>query len=73
MKKPKPPCKGCKDRSAECHASCEKFSEYEKARREYYEVALKDKGVFRDLADYYDGKRRRLRRKVQIDGYRSRS
>ena len=31
------PCvKDCPDRSAECHAHCEKYLEYEKARNEKY-------------------------------------
>ena len=32
----KPPCKNCPDRNAECHAICEKWLIYEKARNEAY-------------------------------------
>ena len=36
MKKPKPPCVAdCPDRSAECHATCEKNLKYEKEYRDY--------------------------------------
>lgn len=40
----RPPCKDCPDRWAECHANCEKWAEYEEARREYYkQKTAKDK------------------------------
>lgn len=38
---PVAPCMNCPDRTAECHGVCEKYKEYEQARREVYEEARK--------------------------------
>lgn len=38
----KAPCYMCPDRTAECHAHCEKWAEYEAARNAEYEKRNKD-------------------------------
>ena len=43
MKKPKAPCQTCEKREVGCHAYCEIFSEYEKARDEWHELVIKNK------------------------------
>lgn len=35
MKEPQGPCRGCGDRTAECHATCEKYKDYRKKLEEY--------------------------------------
>lgn len=35
MKKPAVPCYGCKDRSAECHANCDKYQTYAEEQEKY--------------------------------------
>lgn len=46
----KMPCKrDCPDRKAECHAKCEKWLEYEKARNAEYERVAKIKELNRTL------------------------
>ena len=45
----KAPCYKCPERSAECHAHCEKWAEYEKARNAEYERVKKLKEQARDM------------------------
>ena len=33
-----PPCKNCKERSINCHATCEKYGAYSKEREEIREI-----------------------------------
>ena len=46
MKRPKQPCsKACEGRNAECHAHCEKWLEYEKEYKAYFEAISKSNEV----------------------------
>ena len=66
MTRPKPPCKSCPDRSAECHAVCEKWAEYEKARNAYYKEKNEAGTIAHDInsiyADRIEAQRKRRRR-----------
>lgn len=35
MREPQGPCKGCGDRTAECHGECTKYKEYRERLKEY--------------------------------------
>lgn len=70
MKRPNPPCYKCPDRDAECHAVCEKWARYEKARGEYYREKNEAGKIAHDInsiyADRIEAQRKRRRRnKVQ--------
>ncbi len=66
MKRPNPPCYKCPDRSAECHAVCEKWAEYEQARAKYYkwknEAAAAEHDIRAIYADRIEAQRKRRRR-----------
>ena len=47
MTAPGCPCKGCGDRSAECHAGCERYAEWSKEKRQENAEEYK-----RNLAEY---------------------
>lgn len=51
-----PPCKGCENRHAKCHAKCAEYSEWSKQRQEEKEKAYK-KYKDENIADeyFYDG------------------
>lgn len=36
------PCKGCEERSAECHATCKKYAEYRAEREATYEARKRE-------------------------------
>lgn len=70
MKRPTPPCKGCPDRWAECHAVCEKWAEYEKARTDFYKWRDEATATAHIMADINADRaevirKRRKRNKVQ--------
>lgn len=50
------PCKGCEERSAECHCTCEKYKAY---REQCKEIKYRAKGL-RMMLDYNNQKARRL-------------
>ena len=52
------PCYKCPDRKAECHSTCEKWLEYEKARNAEYERVAREKKMAFDL---YEIERNRKR------------
>ena len=57
------PCKGCKDRSAECHAKCKKYAEW---HTEYLAKKYKQNMErYPELYDYIVGKRYRGRNNDQ--------
>ena len=44
----KAPCFKCPDRTSECHAYCEKWKDYETAKKEEYEAYINDaKNIWR--------------------------
>lgn len=52
----KQPCrKDCPDRSGECHAVCEKYREFEKARNAEYEKKAVERGA---EGGFFEGKER---------------
>ena len=50
MNRPKQPCKkDCPDRSAECHAVCEKWTEYSEIMKTFYKVRADAYNLQNDL------------------------
>lgn len=50
MERPKQPCKkDCPDRSAECHAVCEKWAEYSEIMKTFYKVRADAYNLQNDL------------------------
>lgn len=74
MNKPKQPCaKDCENRSAECHAHCEKWLQYEKEYKIYFEELKKrNETLYYVGAIFYDsvhdrkaGKKQRRRPNIK--------
>lgn len=53
MMGPQAPCRWCKERTAECHATCKRYKTYEKARSEYREQNYKERHRERSLTEHF--------------------
>ena len=45
MLKPNSSCKGCKDRTAYCHADCERYKDYKRRLAEWYAAYYERRAV----------------------------
>lgn len=46
------PCRGCTERTAECHTKCERYREWEKKNAERRDTIKKQKAVDREMTHY---------------------
>lgn len=55
-----PPCKGCSERTAECHAHCAKYLEFERKKLQYHEELNAQYKRANEFAGYRYGKNIRI-------------
>lgn len=66
MRKPKAPCQGCKERTSECHAHCERFEHYQEEKKEWFKEREKFNILASDSIAYQDAKSKRLEKRRGI-------
>lgn len=53
MMGPQAPCRWCKERTAECHATCKRYKEYEAAREEFREENWKEREQTAEINSFH--------------------
>ena len=56
------PCKGCVNRTAECHATCAKYTDYQQKKFAEYEMRAKTANQVQSSAEYHFQTSKRMKR-----------